>query len=94
MRPGDIVVGNLPIYFINRILKQGARMILVGIPGWPSENRQEADREFTAEAGEKRGLISQRLKTHNGTSKIIGENYENNCHLRFNGYRRTVFYRR
>ena len=60
--PEDIVVGNLPIYVIDKILKRGAKMILIGIPGWSSEKRQETERELTAEELEKKGAYLTEIK--------------------------------
>jgi putative CRISPR-associated protein (TIGR02620 family) len=52
--PGDIIVGNLPIYVINAILAQGARVYLIGIPGWPGNKRHETLRDLSAEEMDKK----------------------------------------
>ena len=49
INPGDIVIGNIPIYVIEQILARGGRVILIGVPGWPGKHRNDTIRDLTAE---------------------------------------------
>jgi len=60
---GDIVIGNLPIYVIEKILGRGAKVYLIGIPGWPGTQRHSEDRELSADDMDKKGAYLTEVKT-------------------------------
>lgn len=58
--PDDTVVGNLPIYVIEQILARGAKVYLIGVPGWPGNHRTKAVRDLSPEEmDEKKAFLTE-----------------------------------